>query len=221
MATSLSNLIGGSAAGPIELASWGLLTAGVRAAHVIDLAKPNGNATPIDALILNATYVNHASASAGLKIHMWPIQAYLNNSYAAATHHKGLVAEKYQVMSFEHDKGDSVSLTAPGPTDTELDLATAAQAAKFAAGDSVIVNPAGGQTEVFSVVSVSGDILQVDRAIGSGVEAADRAVNYQTRARTLDGVPYLGWYILVEELDGANSPYFELTWVAIAGSALS
>ena len=221
MATSLANMIGGDGSGPISLVAWGALTAGSRTVKVIDNQKSGSNVEPKDGIRLIAHYVNHASATAGVKVHVWPLDVYVANAYAAATHTMRVQASGYRTMVFGDDKGDSVGLTTPGSTDLELDLSTAGQAAKFIAGDMVIVDPATDRTQVFTVLSTSGEILQVERQIGSGPVAGDRTVNYQRQTLDLQGVPYLGWLIVVEELDGINAPQFELEFVATAGSVLS
>lgn len=220
MATSIANLIGGGAA-PVSLISWGALTAGSRTAKIIDNQKTGGNLETKDGIRLIAHFVNHASATAGVIVHVWPLDMYMADAYAAASHNLRIDASGYRSMIFSDDMGDSVTLTSPVSTDLELDLATAGEAAKFSVGDTIIVNPAAGRAEIFTVLSISGDILQVERQIGSGVEAGDRAVNYQTQTLDLAGAPYLGWLIVVEELDGTNSPQFELEFVATAGSVLS
>lgn len=221
MATSLANLIGGDDSGPMSLVAWGTLTAGSRTVKVIDNQKSGADRLSKDGVRLIAHYVNHASATAGIKIHIWPIDVYVVNAYVAATHMMQVQANGYRIMEFGYDKGDSAGLTTPVSTDLELDLSTASEAAKFTAGDMVIVDPASGRTEVFTVLSTSGEKLQVDRQIGSGPSAGDRTVNYQRQTLDLQGVPYLGWLIVVEELDGANAPQFELEFVATAGSVLS
>lgn len=223
MGTSLANLIGGGVSGPINLIPWGALTAGSRTVKIIDNQKSGGNVESKDGVRLIAHFVNHASAGAGDDVvaHIWPLDMYMNNTLVTDDHMLRVNAAGYRTFRFDEDKGDSVTLTSPSPTDLELDLATAGQAAKFAIGDTVIVDPGTDRKNVFTVLSIAGEILQVDRQITSEVVAGDRAVNYQTIAIDLPGVPYLGWFIVVENLDTTNAPQFELEYVATAGSVLT